>query len=248
MGFNAYIDESGTHRAAAALSVAITVAESSEWRSFEKQWGSKIANLTRGYHAKRFPRLHAELADLMLQHTAFSSFITLLEADYHRHFPKWVQSVLGGPYARAVLISIMSAAVWSRENNAGRITYFIEQGHREFAHVSTLMNVIRRTEENRELFAMEDWAPATKNDLPIHCPDTVSHHASEHYGTGSYGPFLDQLYDGGKLWRGNFPDALFQENSEGFKEAALLALRGMKKDRNRRKWVRRQSKIDNAEK
>jgi hypothetical protein len=241
----AYIDESGTHGGGPpVLSVAITAASVNGWTRFGAEWGKRIAHLEKGYHAKRCGALHGELAALMVEHTAFSSYVTLREDEYHDHFPKWVQSVLGGPYHLGVLSTLLTYAVWSRipRNHAGPAFYFIEQGHRGFAHVAMLMNVIMQREELREMFAMAGWGAATKEDWPVHCPDTLSHLATEHYGKGTSAPLDDALYNAGALWRGNMVEQIFQENAHRFKEAARIALRGVKADRDYRRAQRRAAK------
>lgn len=231
----AYVDESGTHEESPTLSVAITAASIDGWAGIGKGWLPRIANLKGGYHAKNHSFLHGALADLMVEHTLFSSFITLREEDYDRHFPHWVKSVIGGAYARGVLFSLMTYAAWSRENNAGPAYYFIEQGHRHFPQVVLMLRVIRLSPELREMYAMVDWAPATKEDIPIHCPDTLSHHATMHYGSGSYGPFVDKLYAADKVWRGHVSEEVIKESVPQFKEVARILLRAMKEDRKARK-------------
>jgi hypothetical protein len=240
----AYVDESASHSSAPVLSVAITATTLKCWQGFETEWFPKIDHLRDGYHANRCGDLHPALSELMVKYTLFSSYITLREGEYHQHFPKWVQSVLGGPYHMGVLMSLLTYARWSRipGNAAGRAYYFIEQGHRGFPHLATLMTVIMRSAELREMFAMAGWSPATKEDWPVHCPDTISHLATERYGSGTHAPLIAALYDAGALWRGHMPEKLFRENAHLFKEAAKMTLRGVKADRDYRRAQRRAAK------
>jgi len=219
-----YLDESTTPDNA-VLSVAITVADLDGWGGLGRVWLPQIAGLESGYHAKDCKALHMALAKAMEAHTAFSSFITITQADYHEHLPKWTQSILGGPYSFGVLFSLMSAAKWSRENGAGRMFYFIEQGHRGFAQASMMMTAMMRSEELRDMFALEGWGPATKADIPVHCPDTVSYNATAYFGSQTKSRFLDVLYNCGKLSRGNFTEQAFREHAGKFKDAARATLR-----------------------
>jgi hypothetical protein len=173
----AYIDESATNSSDPVLSVAITATTENRWEKFEQAWQPRIAHLEKGYHAKRCETLHQDLADLMVAQTLFSSFVTLRESDYHRHFPKWVQSVLGGPYALGVMFGLVSYAWWSRipDNAAGPAFFFIERGHRGFPQVAQMMS-----------------------------PDTISHLSTKHYGTGSHGAFINQLFDAVCVFRETF--------------------------------------------
>jgi hypothetical protein len=240
----AYMDESATHGDDAVLSVAITAATEKRWSQFERDWSPKIATLEKGYHAKRCGFLHNDLADLMVEHTLFSSFVTFRETEFHQHFPKWVQSVIGGPYALGVMFSLASYAMWANipGNYAGPAFFYIEQGHRGFPQVATMMKVIMATDELRQMFAMAGWDAATKRDVPVACPDTISHLSTEHYGTGSHGAVLDQLFDAGVCLRGNIPEAQFQANIDAFREAARVALRHMKLERDARRAERRRAK------
>jgi hypothetical protein len=235
----AYIDESGTHSASSPLAIAITAADLDGWTNIGRQWGPAVAALPDGYHAKRCDHLHGLVGDLLSQHSLFSSFITIKPEEYHRHVPKWAQSLLGGPYAFGVLLSMAAYARWARDNDGEPAYYFVEQGHKNFDYVSLLMSAIALNEGARKRYAMAGWAPATKLDLPIHFPDTISHHAAEWYGTGKHGPLLDQLYSAGKLWRGDLPEELIAETADKFREVARMGLRLMKDQRRAKKTQRR---------
>jgi hypothetical protein len=225
-----YVDESNGPNGE-PLSVAITVAHVGAWGDWGRAWLPKVEKLRGGYRGYKHKSLHSALAALMAEHTAFSSFITIREADYHDVFPKWVQSVIGGPYATGILFTLMTAAVWARENRKGRIFYFIEQGHRNFPYVELLMSVIMRSADTRELFGMAGWGPATKQDVPIHCPDTLAHNAAFHYRTGSYGEFIDTLHSAEKVWRGDFTREIAGQSLDQFKEVAKMFRRAMNEDR-----------------
>ena len=236
-----YVDESNGPEGE-PLSLAITVADIKGWGRWGREWLPKIEKLRGGYRAYKHTTLHPALADLMVKHTAFSSFINIRESDYHAWFPKWVQSVIGGPYATGVLFSLMTAAVWSRQHKKRRIFYFVEQGHRNFPHVAFLMSIIMRTEELRTLYAMEGWGAATKEDVPTHCPDTLAHCAAMHFGKESYGTFIDTLYDADKVWRGNITHEAKNDLVPRLTEVAKLFRRAMRADRKQRDAGRRASR------
>jgi len=224
----AYLDESGTASRDSVLTVAITVGNSEAWAEFESQWRPKINHLKDGYHARRHKKLYPDLADLMISHTEFSAFLTLSEKDYHKHFPKWVQSVQGGPYSFAVLFNITVASQWAKNHNSGPIMYYIEHGHPGFTHATMMMTAIMRNRDLREFYSMHNWGPATKQDLPVHCPDTVSHCAHRGQNGNGYGVFLKKLLNRDKLIPGRVMETVFQENSSRFKEAISMGLREAK--------------------
>ena len=228
-----YIDESGTHDTAAALSVAITVSDLEGWGAWGRAWMPHSESVGHRYHAKQHQRLHGTLTDLMLEHTLFSSYVTVNENTYREKYPEWVTSVIGGAYPRLLLITLMSASQWAQESRRERMFYFIEQGHRNFSRVEHMMAAIMRSGEAREMFWMEGWGVATKADLPIACPDTLAYLSAAWNNEDD--PLLDKLAKAGILRRGEFTDDLLAESLPQFVEVARRTKADIRRSREERR-------------
>lgn len=234
----AYVDESGTHERAPVLCVAITVATDKNWEAFENGWRPLVQRLPNGYHAKRHPRLAMPLAELMVKNVPFASYITIDVKLFNKIVPSWVRGTLGGPYRFGVNQSLLSVARWARQQRAERVSYFVEQGHKEFPFVMTMLDHISQGPALRERYHMETWGPATKSDLPAHCSDTIAHEAAMNYGTGLHCPFIGRLKSGDVLSVGTVSPEVIEEYAQRAKEV----VRHYQRAKAEARWLLKQAK------
>lgn len=176
----AYVDESQTdgHTKTSHFAVAGTLATVEEWKAFEEEWRPLASALNEPYHAKKHKHLAVPLAEIMARHTTLSCYAAFSMVDYLRLVPHDLKSNFGAHYQLGLQMVLGTFSEWTKETNMGRVAYFVERGHPGFAHAATYLNAICSTDENQDTWNVETWGPASKRDLPVSCPDSVSY-----YGT-----------------------------------------------------------------
>lgn len=243
-GLVAYVDESLASSGTPYFAVAGTVATSEQWRAFEAEWQPLVAGLKKPFHAKNreCTALAEPLAKLMVRHTIVSAYVVFPMDVYERALPKEVKARFGSEYQLGLQLVIGGFAEWSREAKAGRVSYFIESGHRGFQYASQYMNAVCQREDMKEVWQVQTWGSATKADLPCHAPDSLAHWGTKFDSTGRTNRFLQILASNRMLKFGEVTEDILRDTYVPEMLGILKWERAIRNNSKKQRWRARKAK------
>jgi hypothetical protein len=182
----AFIDESGTHKEAARVSVAAVIGAPSQWQQFFSHWGDKH------FHAKenKYSPLKLTLLDAM-QQGELESFVAWVETkDFHSHASAHFKSGLGNAYAVCAFASALGVCKFCKDNNLGKVSFVIEEGQPNVEFVQSALDYMK----TKDRYGIASVAVAKKKDCVQLCTaDFVAH------STSTDNEWFGHLWDTGRL-------------------------------------------------
>jgi len=164
----AFIDESGTHRGAARVSVAAVLGANWQWKKFLSHWGNKK------FHAKEprcIPLKHGLFEAIQFSEIeCFAAWIDPLV--YARHATPHFKTGLGNPYALCTFACAVGVCQYCRANNLGKVAFTIENGQPN-------LDFVRETLEymgSKDRYGISSVSVASKNDFAeLYPADFLAH-------------------------------------------------------------------------
>ena len=191
--FEAYFDESGTHRGSAGVAVAGYIARPEQWIAFDEEWRKALADndldffhmadceagaqLYRGWSRERRESLFVRLADITNKHALASIGCVIDRPDYEKHAPRQIQRLYGGLYGVAASICGQSAAAVAKQlSDDPWIEFVFEHAPKDTGAVAGLFRDNMIDPERREAFRVKGCRFSDKRDTrPLQAADILAY-------------------------------------------------------------------------
>ncbi len=171
MVFEAFIDESGTHKGASILSVAAMVGAHWQWKKFLSYWDNRY------FHARepKCAPLKPALFDA-IQFSELKGFTAWMNPeDYKDNTTSRFRSSMGNAYAMCAYACAIGVCKFAREKKLGRVAFVIESGQPNVEWIKSVLENMHAS----ETFGIASVAVANKKDFVQLCTaDFLAHSRS----------------------------------------------------------------------
>lgn len=138
MTITVYMDESGTHKGAALLTVAACATGSDNWERFGAAWERRLREANCScFHAsnRRHRRLKPVLLEEIKKQPIFASLASVKPEDFEDNAGSLYQEYMGNAYATCAYWCAVKADLWAEELGYEEVAYVIEHGQPNAEHV-----------------------------------------------------------------------------------------------------------------
>jgi len=169
--FEAFVDESGTHKGASVLSVAAMVGAHWQWKKFLSYWDNRY------FHAKesKCAPLKPALFDA-IQFSELEGFTAWMKPeDYEDHTTARFRSSMGNAYAMCTFACAIGVCKFARDAKLGKVAFIIESGQPNVEWIKSVLEYMHA----KERYGIASVAVAKKKDFVQLCTaDFLAHSRS----------------------------------------------------------------------
>ena len=175
------VDESGTHRGAAAMCVAFCLSTSTQWRAFTREWEPYARKYPGGYHATKASDADNDaLTGLVLRRVQGLAAFTFPYDDFKELTTPAIRSEYGNEYAFGVRMCLAAVDRWCGREGKRWVSWVLEAGCPGSDHVKVLFDkLLLEPEEERYHVFSHRWVG--KEELITHPADLVAYEVERCY-------------------------------------------------------------------
>jgi hypothetical protein len=166
--FEAFIDESGTHKGAPVIGVAGWVAQRAFWKRFLSYWDDRYFHAKEPKCAPLKPALYDAIVDSQLE--GFVAWMT--PDDYQANASPLFKSAIGNAYAVCTFDCALGICKFARDQKMGPVAFVIEDGQPNSEFVREVLEGMKA----KHRFGIASVATASKRDFVELCTaDFLAH-------------------------------------------------------------------------
>jgi hypothetical protein len=166
--FEAFIDESGTHKGAPVVGVAGWAAQRAFWKRFLSYWDDRYFHAKEPKCAPLKPALYDAIVDSRLE-----GFVAWMKPeDYREHTTPFFKSAMGNAYAVCTYACALGICRFARDKKMGPVAFVIEDGQPNSEWVREVLEGMK----TKRHFGIASVATASKRDFVELCTaDFLAH-------------------------------------------------------------------------
>ena len=176
--FQAYLDESGTHKEASLVVVAGWVGSGKSWKYFIREWKSHLKNAHISYFHAKDPRcesLKVPLARIILKRNLHGVAWLVNSLDFKNNTSQKFRSKFGNAYSTCAFLCAGLISKLAKEHGWGSIALVYEAGQSNTDFVFRIMNAIIEEKEYHKINSINFLNKKDPGAIPLQAADFLSH-------------------------------------------------------------------------